>query len=76
MNKDRRKILERINNEITTLKCELEDVMNSEQEAYDNMPESFQNGEKGERMQEIIDQLETSVSSLEEVIENILEAIQ
>lgn len=33
----------------------LEEVKDEEQEAYDNLPESLQYGERGERMQENVD---------------------
>jgi len=58
------------------LKSELEEVKNQEEEAYENMPESFQYGEKGERIQEIVDSLDDAISNLESVIEQITEAQQ
>jgi len=41
-------------------------VRDEEQEAYDNMPESFQGGEKGEKAQECISAIEDAISSLED----------
>ena len=41
MNKQRRKVLEEIIEEMDALLTKLEDVKTEEEEAYDNMPESF-----------------------------------
>jgi hypothetical protein len=43
----------------------LESVRDAEQEAYDNLPESFQSGEQGDAMQSAIDSLERAISHLE-----------
>lgn len=43
----------------------LEEVRDEEQDAYDNMPESFQVGEKGDRAMAAIDNLENAISDLE-----------
>jgi len=75
MNKARRKVLARITTQLESLKEELQlDVIDAEQEAFDNLPESFQEGEKGERMQEIIDTLEDVVSNFEDAIESLNQA--
>ena len=75
MNNVRRKVLAKIAEQLESLKEELQlNVIDAEQEAFDNMPESFQDGEKGERMQEIIDTLEGVVGDLENAIESINEA--
>lgn len=60
MNKDRRAKLQ---NAIDLI----EDVIDEEQDAYDNMPENLQYSEKGEKMDEGIDSLETAKDILEEV---------
>lgn len=44
----------------------LESVRDEEQEAYDNLPESLQYGEKGESMEECISAIEDAISELEE----------
>jgi hypothetical protein len=58
MNKDRR-------NRIANIISDLDDILSEEQDAYDNLPESFQQSERGEKMQEAIDYLEEAKSSLE-----------
>ena len=76
MNKSRRKKIEAIKNLLSTIQTDLEEIRDEEQEAYDNLPESMQDGEKGEKMYEAIDNLETACSSLEEIQENLDEAMQ
>lgn len=44
-------------------------AMDEEQEAFDNLPESFQDGEKGQRMEEIISNLDECVGFIEDAIE-------
>lgn len=72
MNKERRKTideiaadLDRIKGEVESCREQIEAVKDEEQEFFDNMPESFQNGEKGERAQAAIDALDTAASELE-----------
>ena len=57
MNKIRRKRLAEAIDLISQAKDILEEVKDEEQEAYDNLPESFQYGERGEQMQEYIDSI-------------------
>ena len=64
MNKLRRKSLAEVIaklEELDSLRQEamemLQGVLDEEQEAYDNMPESLQYSERGEQMQEYIDSM-------------------
>ena len=41
-------------------------------EAFDNMPAGIQESERGERMQEAIDNLESAVGSVEEAVDYLL----
>ncbi len=63
MNKARRKALEEIYNQLEILAGE-------EQEAFDNMPESLQGSERGQRMEEYIDNIETAKGEIENIIFN------
>lgn len=74
MNKIRRKELAHIVAKLETLEAlrleikeELEAVMDEEQEAFDNLPESLQESERGQQMQEYVDALESAVDDLEEI---------
>ena len=49
MNKARRKQLSEIQEKLAELKDMIETVLDEEQEAYDNLPESLQESERGEK---------------------------
>ena len=46
---------------------QLSEIRDEEQEAYDNLPESLQESERGENMQNCIDALEYFMSDLEDM---------
>jgi uncharacterized coiled-coil DUF342 family protein len=46
-------------------KTRAEEIRDEEQEYYDNMPESFQNGEKGENAQAVVTELDSAIDALE-----------
>jgi ATP-dependent helicase/DNAse subunit B len=72
MNKLRRKELTRIIEKLERLealrleiKDELEAVLEEEQEAFDNLPESLQESERGQQMQEYIDAMDGALDELD-----------
>ena len=73
MNAKRRNSIDSVINELIEkfeeIKAEaidqLSEIRDEEQEAYDNLPESLQESEKGENMQNCIDALEYFMSDLE-----------
>ena len=72
MNKQRRKSLSEAETLLLSALDSLEramdiidEVRDEEEEAYDNLPEQFQDGERGEEMQEYIDTLEEIFSEFE-----------
>lgn len=67
MNKQRRKEIARAQALIAEARSILETCQSDEQDYYDNMPEAFQNGEKGEKAQSYADRLQEFVDSLEEI---------
>lgn len=74
MNRIRRKSLKAILGQmdelstvLETVKEALQDVLNEEQEAYDNLPEGLQEADRGQQMQEYIEALEGVVDSLGEL---------
>lgn len=71
MNKQRRKEISDILSALQDLHARLETVKDEEQEYYDNMPESFQNGEKGQAAEQTISNLEDAHSELESCINNL-----
>lgn len=84
MNKDRRKQLEALRERIEALKAsaeELKDELESgpladEQDAFDNMPGSLQDGEKGEKAQAALDAMQEAADALDEVMSALDEATQ
>lgn len=74
MNKQRRKRLGDALDLINRAKDILEEVKGDEQDSYNNLPESFQNGERGEEMQGYIEMLDESYGYLDDansVVEQI-----
>ncbi len=72
MNKDRRKAIAALVTELEALQGKLGDVRDQidtlgeeEQDYYDNMPESFQNGEKGSAAEAARDALQNAYDELE-----------
>ena len=62
MNKNRRQ-------RISTILSELEGIMEEEQEYFENIPENMQDGERAEKSQESIDQLEYAIDALQSCLE-------
>lgn len=76
MNKQRRTRIEEVIGTLDGILEVLNDLECEEQQALDNLPESFQESERGERMQEIIDYLSDAASSIEEAEESLNSAIE
>lgn len=74
MNKQRRKSIQEVMTKLEELKEQLDYILSDEQEAFDNLPESLQDSERGNAMSEAIDNLEYAMSSIEEVVEYLEEA--
>lgn len=85
MNKARRKELEKAVSLCEEAKGKLDEAeeivqacRDEEEECYDNLPEGLQEGEKGERMQEVMDELDEFIdyknsvcSDIDSLIEHI-----
>lgn len=76
MNKDRRARIQALINKLEDIKEDIDFIKDEEQEYYDNMPENFQMGEKGDKAQEAIDNLDYAYSSIDEVVEYLEEALE
>ena len=74
MNKDRRKQLSEIQSKLSELRDMIDTVLSDEQEAYDNLPESLQESERGEAMQAAIDAMESALESCEDAESSLEEA--
>lgn len=76
MNKQRRKALEEIIGELENQKSAIEAILDEEQEAYDNIPESLQDTDRANQIYENIDALQDAIDNLEsEVIDALQELV-
>lgn len=73
MNKQRRKRLQAICEQLENLFLDLEQIQEEEQEAYDNLPESIQDSERGEQMYEYADNLGDYANDMQDILDNISE---
>ncbi len=85
MNQQRRKELNRAIDHVTNLKANIStlltdlqeamqiatDVKDEEQEAFDNLSEKAQEGDKGSAMQEAIENMESAIGELESLIDTL-----
>ncbi|MDD4575161.1 MAG: hypothetical protein PHI36_01915 [Bacteroidales bacterium] len=71
MNKKRLKELSKIYQSLSSLTADLEELMTEETEAYENMPDSIQNSDKGIEMSGGLDFLSDAVNSLYDSLSNI-----
>lgn len=72
MNKARRKRIEEACELIRRAQEIITEVREEEDEAYNNLPEYFQYGEKGEAMEEAIDTLSDAEDYLDETESNLM----
>lgn len=78
MNAARRKRIERMMSQLGEIRAALEEhiaeaesIRDEESDAYDNLPESLQNGERGEQMQNAISAIESIADTLQEMADAI-----
>lgn len=76
MNARRRKDLEQAISMLEQAREIIECTREEEQEAYDNLPESIQVGDRACRMYENFDNLEETSSAIDDIIESINEIIE
>lgn len=76
MNKQRRDAIENILGKLDEIGGEIEDEQNDEQDYLDNMPEAFQNSDKGSKVQDAIDALEEAASAVSMAMDSLREATQ
>lgn len=71
MNKERRKAIEEILARLDEQRSALEEVMDGEQEAYDNLPDNIRYSERGETMLENVESLSDFSCYLDELISDL-----
>ena len=76
MNGNRRKRIQIVINGLNVLLDDIQSLLEEEQNAYDALPESLQEAERGELMQEAIDNLDAASSGVEEAVESLESAAE
>ncbi len=76
MNNTRRKSLRELIEKTEGIKQEIEEIKTEEEEYYNNMPSSVQDGEKGDRAQTVIEYLDEAMTAAGDVIENLTSAVE
>ena len=76
MNAKQRKELQGYADSLDEIRSNIETMMEEEQSKLDNMPEGLQESERGEAMQNAIDQMEYGIDSLQEAIDNLTEILE
>ncbi len=74
MNASRRKEIQDILNELSGLRCRIEDLQSEEQEAFDNMPEGLKQSGRGQASEAAASALENAVSAIDEIDSSLNEA--
>lgn len=69
MNNTRRKAIQNIMDKLEELMEEIEAIKDEEQDAYDNLPESLQNSERGEAMESAVYNLDDAAENVQLVID-------
>ena len=76
MNKQNRKDIEKLIEKLDEVKTDLEFMQEDEESKYDNLPEGIQDSERGDAMQEAIENIESAVGSIEEAIDSLQEIVE
>ena len=74
MNKQRRKAIQQALDQLSEIRSSVEDINSEEQDAFDSLPESFQDSERGESIWQAIELLETATGDIDEVIDALEQA--
>jgi len=71
MNKKRGAAIVALTRALDDARAQLENLREEEQEAMDALPDSFQQGDQGQAMQEGLDNLEGAISDLESAVTSL-----
>ena len=74
MNKPRRKRIDAILQKLEELSEELCIIKEEEEEAFENLPESLQETERGESMQDAINNMDEAISNISDATEYLRDA--
>jgi hypothetical protein len=73
MNADRRKKLQEAVGTLATAKLYIEECRDEEQEAFNNLPDGFKEGEQGQKLEENIGELDDAMNEIDAVSEKLEE---
>lgn len=76
MNAKRRKVIDKLSAQIEEIKMAIDSLRDDEQEALDNLPDSLQETERGEKMESAIEALDYASDDLQECLDHLLEAVE
>lgn len=76
MNAQRRKQLAEAIAKLEEAQTLIEIVRDEEQDAFDNMPEGLQSGEKGQKMESAVSRMEDALNDLENAVDGLNEAAE
>lgn len=76
MNAQGRKLLAEYMATLELIQQNIVSLRDEEQDKYDNMPEAFQSGEKGDKLETAISEMDEAVDSIASAIENLETACQ
>ena len=74
MNNIRRKAIGKIQEQLDELRSTLQDVLDEEQECFDNIPENLWGSERYEKADEALENLTCAMENIEEVVNYLTEA--
>ena len=75
MNKIRRKHLSEIQDRLSDIISDPNEIRDEEENAYDNLPESIQASERGDAMSEAFDNIDEAITMLEDASSYIDDAM-
>ena len=76
MNKARRKQIEEVISKLEGIRDEIQYISEDEMEAYDALPESLQDGERGQQIYDNANDIEYQSSMVDDVISELQDIIE
>lgn len=76
MNNARRKRIEKINEQLSGIKQDLEEINEEEENCRDNMPENLQESEKYEASENASGCIEYAIDNISDTIDNLNESVE
>lgn len=74
MNNNRRKEIRNIIEQLESIRAQIENIRDDEQDCIDNMPENLQGSERCETAEAAVENLDLAIEPFEELINNLSES--